>query len=290
MKNKPYVIAEIGCNHKGDLRIAKTMIERAKVFCNADAVKFQKRNPRELLTRDEFDKPHPNPENAYGATYGLHREALEFSLQQHRELQAYCTDMGITYSSSVWDMTSTKEIMSLSPEFIKIPSATNLDFNILNHLTDYYSGKIHLSLGMTTREEEEKILNFFISKQRNKDLILYSCVSGYPVRFEDLSLLEINRLKDNYAEIVGGIGFSGHHLGIAADIAALALGAQYFERHFTLDRTWKGTDHAASLEPDGLRRLIRDLNHVSLGLTYKKEEILDVEKSQRAKLKRENHG
>ncbi len=116
---------------------------------------------------------------------------------------------------------------------------------------------------------------------------MYSCVSGYPVPFEDLSLLDIKRLVDKYAAIVKAIGFSGHHLGIAADIAALTLGARYFERHFTFDRTWKGTDHAASLEPDGMRRLVRDIRNVSKALTYKRKDILDSEKIQREKLKRE---
>jgi N-acetylneuraminate synthase len=140
---------------------------------------------------------------------------------------------------------------------------------------------------MTKIREEEAIIDRFIRKERNKDVVMYSCVSGYPVPFEDLSLLDIKRLVDKYAAIVKAIGFSGHHLGIAADIAALTLGARYFERHFTFDRTWKGTDHAASLEPDGMRRLVRDIRNVSKALTYKRKDILDSEKIQREKLKRE---
>lgn len=116
-------------------------------------------------------------------------------------------------------------------------------------------------------------------------MVLYACVSGYPVPMEDLSLLEITRLRDKYEDLVKGIGFSGHHKGIAMDIAAYTLGASIIERHFTLDRTWKGTDHAVSLEPDGLRRLVRDLNCASKALNYKKEKILPIEKAQREKLK-----
>ena len=120
---------------------------------------------------------------------------------------------------------------------------------------------------------------------RNKDLIIYSCTSGYPVPPEDVCLLEILRLKEEYKDRVKAIGFSGHHNGIALDIGAYTLGAEYFERHFTLDRTWKGTDHAASLEPDGMRRLKRDLQNVGKALTYKSQEILPIEQVQRDKLK-----
>lgn len=284
---KHYVIAEIGCNHKGDINIAKEMIKVAAEYCKVDAVKFQKRNNRELLTPEEYNAPHPVPYNSYGKTYGLHREALEFTLEQHAELKKVCEDWGIIYSTSVWDVTSAREIITLNPQFIKVPSACNLNFKLLEVLANEYMGEIHLSLGMTSKAEEDEIVDFFESHKRNKDLILYSCVSGYPVAFEDLSLLEISRLKEKFSGRVKAIGFSGHHLGIAADIAALTLGAEYFERHFTLDRTWKGTDHAASLEPDGMRKLARNIRNVSKSLTYKREELLDVEKVQRKKLKHE---
>ena len=142
-----------------------------------------------------------------------------------------------------------------------------------------------LSFGMTTQDEEEKIVQFFEQRGRAKDLVIYSCTSGYPVAFEDVCLGEITRLTATFGDRVKAIGFSGHHLGIAADIAALALGAQWVERHFTLDRTWKGTDHAASLEPDGLRRLCRDLKAVEKSLGSKATEVLPVEQVQRDKLK-----
>lgn len=282
-----FVAAEIGCNHKGSMEIAREMIKVASQFCKVDCVKFQKRNPKELLTKEEYNSPHPNPVNSYGETYGQHREALEFTAEQHRELMEMCREWGIEYSTSVWDLTSAQEIAALNPKLIKIPSACNLDFRMLNYLSDNFGGEIHLSFGMTTKEEEEKIVRFFLDNGRNKDLIVYSCVSGYPVAFEDLSLLDVKRVADTFGTQVKGIGFSGHHLGIAADIAALALGARYIERHFTLDRTWKGTDHAASLEPDGMRRLTRDIRNISKALTYKYDELLDVEKIQRKKLKRE---
>jgi N-acetylneuraminate synthase len=281
----PFLIAEIGCNHKGDMAIAKELITVAALFCKVDAVKFQKRNPKELLSPDQYAAPHPNPANSYGETYGAHREALELNLDQNRQLKEWCEEMGLVYATSVWDMTSAREIVSLNPKFIKIPSATNLNTPILDYLCGEYGGEIHLSVGMTTHAEEQAIIGRFEKHGRNKDLVLYSCTSGYPVAFEDICLLEITRLRKSYGSRVKKIGFSGHHLGIAADIAALALGAEVFERHFTLDRTWKGTDHAASLEPDGMRRLARDLRNVSKALSYKSSEVLPVEAVQRAKLK-----
>ena len=254
---KPYIIAEAGCNHMGQMEIAHDLINTAAYFCKADAIKFQKRCPKELLTPEQYNAPHPNPANSYGKTYGEHREFLEFTVEQHAQLKKWCEEAGITYSTSVWDMTSAKEIASLEPEFIKIPSACNNHYEMLQWLCDNYKGEIQLSFGMTTHEEEENVVR----------------------------LLEITRLREQFEHRVKAIGFSGHHLGIAVDVAAYTLGATYIERHYTLDRTWKGTDHAASLEPDGVRKLVRNLSAVSKALTYKNQEILPIEQVQRDKLK-----
>jgi sialic acid synthase len=282
---EPYVIAEIGCNHKGEMSIAKELIKIAKLYCNANAVKFQKRNNKELLTEEQYNAPHPNPTNSYGDSYGAHREFLEFNVDQHAELKAYCEEMDIVYSTSVWDTTSAKEITSLNPKFIKIPSACNNNYEMLGWLCENYSGEIHISTGMTSKNESDELVNFFINKGRNKDLVLYNCTSGYPVPFEDVCLLDINLLISKYGDKVKHIGFSGHHLGIAVDVAAYTLGANIIERHYTLDRTWKGTDHAASLEPEGMRKLSRDLKAVHKALTFKQQDILPIEQVQRDKLK-----
>lgn len=283
--NKPYVIAEAGCNHMGQMEIAKELIQTAAIFCKADAIKFQKRCNRELLTPEQYNAPHPHPENSYGKTYGEHREFLEFTLDQHKQLKEWCEEAGITYATSVWDMTSAKEIASLKPKFIKIPSACNNHLAMLQWLCDNYDGEIQVSLGMTTHKEEEDLVKLFEKNGRNKDLVIFSCTSGYPVPFSDICLLEVKRIKEAYGDIVKKIGFSGHHLGIAVDVAAYTLGAEVIERHYTLDRTWKGTDHAASLEPDGVRKLVRNLNAVHEALTYKEQEILPIEAVQREKLK-----
>lgn len=264
------IIAEIACNHKGDMNIAREMIITAATYCKADVVKFQKRHNRELLTEEEYNTPHPNPVNSYGGTYGEHREFLEFDLEQHRQLKKWCEELGIDYSTSVWNLTSAKEIVSLHPKLIKVPSACNLNKGLLEYLCEQYDGEIHLSFGMTNKKEEEQIVSFFESKKRNQDLVIYSCPSGYPVPFEDICLMEIVRLKKQFEDRVKAIGFSGHHLGIAVDSAAVALGAEWIERHYTLGRTWKGADHAASLEPDGVRKLVRDCKAVCKPCNTKK--------------------
>lgn len=281
----PKIIAEIGCNHKGDMSIAKELLELAKAS-NVEVAKFQKRNNRELLTEEQYNAPHPNPRNSYGNTYGEHREFLEFDVNQHKELKEYCEELGIQYSTSVWDVTSAKEIVSLAPELIKVPSACNNNFEMLKVLRDEYQGEVHLSFGMTSKDEEKEIIQFFEETNQAKDrLVVYSCTSGYPVPFPDVCLLEISRLKKEYGDRVKAIGFSGHHLGIAIDNAAYTLGATWIERHFTKDRTWKGTDHAASLEPTGLRKLSRDIKATFAALTYKSSDILPIEQVQRDKLK-----
>ncbi len=282
---EPRLIAEIGCNHMGDMKIAMQMIDIATSECKVKYVKFQKRCIGECLKPDEFDAPHPNPINSYGKTYGEHRQKLEFSVDQHRILMEYCKQKSAVYFASAWDITSAKEIIGLSPSLIKVPSACSDHERLLKTLCDEFSGEIHISLGMTTRAEEENIIKILQNKGRAKDTVLYHCISGYPVPFEDMCLLEISRLKNNYISVVKDFGFSGHHLGIAIDIAAYTLGANWIERHFTLDRTWKGTDHAASLEPTGLRKLQRDLLAAHLSLHKKDAEILEVELEQRKKLK-----
>ena len=279
------IIAEVGCNHKGDMDIAREMIMIAATVCKVDAIKFQKRNPRELLTPEEYDAPHPNPIFSYGPTYGAHREALEFTLNQHKLLKGWCEQYGVEYSTSVWDVTSAEEIITLKPKFLKVPSACNQHLPLLRVLADSFEGEIHLSVGMTTHDEEDRLVDFFERKGRAKDLVLYSCTSGYPVAFDEICLKEIVRIQERFGDRIAASAFSGHHLGIAADIAAVTLGAEYVERHFTLDRTWRGTDHAASLEPDGMRRLARDIRNVSKALAYKDAEILPIEEVQRKKLK-----
>lgn len=281
----PKIVAEIGCNHMGCIDTAKALISLAK-DCKADYVKFQKRNPRELLTWEQYNTPHPVARHAYGKTYGMHREMLEFNIGQHQQLKHYAESIGIGYACSVWDVTSALEVIRLQPDFIKVPAAGNGNVNMLKLLRDTYTGVIHVSVGMSTWKEIDHIVHLFEATDQAKNrLILYSCTSGYPVDFQDVCLLEIRKLFTHFENRVKEIGFSGHHLGIAVDIAAYTLGSTWIERHFTKDRTWKGTDHAASLEVPGLQKLVRDLHHTYRALNYKETDILDIEKPQRLKLK-----
>lgn len=278
----PKIIAEIGCNHKGDMDIALELIDTA-AHCKVAGVKFQKRCIRELLTDKEYNVPHPCYYNSYGKTYGEHRQHLEFTLSQHRRLQARCKKLGIMYGCSVWDCSSAKEIATLEPDFMKIPSAMNCCTELLRTVIEVYAGPIHVSLGMTTRAEEKRIVEYFKLNKRLGDLVLYICTSSYPAQNDEICLLDISRLKREYPGIP--IGNSGHHKGLQLDMAAVTLGAEWLERHFTEDRSWKGTDHAASMEYDGLRRLVRDTAIIAAAMK-EKDQFSEREMVQRKKLKK----
>ena len=286
-KSNVKLIAEIGCNHKGNFKIAEKMIEIAAKFSGADIIKFQKRNPKELLSSKEYNAPHPNPVNSYGKTYGEHREYLEFNIFQHKKLKKICEKFKKIYSVSVWDISSFEQIKKIKPKMIKIPSAHNLDFKLIDFiLLSNFKGDIHLSLGMTTKKEERKIINLFHKRKKLNKLVLYTCTSKYPAESNEINIKEIKRLKTDYGNKVKGIGFSGHHNGIGVDNLSVAFGASFIERHFTLDRTWKGTDQAASLEPDGLRRLKSLICETEQALTFRPSGLPKYEIEQRKKLKK----
>ena len=280
------IVAEIGCNHMGQINLAKKFMDKLANYCDAKYVKFQKRDNTTLFNEDEYNAAHPNPVNSFGKTYGEHREKLELNINEHKILKKYSKKLGLVYATSVWDLNSTKQIVKLNPNYIKIPSGTNLNFQIYEYLINKYKGDIHISLGMTDKKEEKEIIRYFKKNNKLHKLILYSCTSGYPVPFNQVCLLEVERLVKEYRKKIKSIGFSGHHNGIAVDMAAISLGAEWIERHFTLDRTWKGTDHAASLEPEGMRKLIRNSDEVIKALRYKNGKILKIEKDQRKKLKK----
>lgn len=284
---KVRVIAEMCCNHCGNIELAKKMIYEAKVNCNVDIVKFQKRNIDIWAKKkpDVYNSEHPNPSNSFGKTYREHREFLELSFEQHKELKQYCDELGVDYSASVWDIPSAEEITSLNPKLIKIASACNNYFELLEWICKNFKGEIHLSLGMTTREEIDEIVNYFIKNNRNKDLVLYCCTSGYPVKPEEVCLLEITRLKNEYGDKVKEIGFSGHHFGTILDIGACSLGATVIERHFSMDKKMKGTDQIASLETKEMAKLVDDIDEITKALRFKEQEILDIEKNNKEKLK-----
>jgi sialic acid synthase len=288
MSNNFTLIAEIGCTHIGNIDRAKKLALLAKEN-GADVVKLQKRNPYESVPKSLWDKPHPNQIFSYGDTYLQHRINVELNKDAHIEFKEYCKSINIKYATSVWDMTSAKEMVEIDPAFIKIPSACNNNYDMLKYLFDNYNGKIHISLGMTTEEEREDILRH-VYFDFNK-VVLYHCTSGYPVPFEQLYIKEIEKLNTLQRENVffgidkPGVGFSNHGFGIAIEIAAYMLGARYFERHFIDDRTFKHTDASCSLEPQGLHKLSRNLQALEKTLQFKPETIDNIEMEQRKKLR-----
>jgi len=276
------IVAEACCNHQGDFDLALEMIKMAKL-CNADYVKFQKRNCIKAVPGHMHNSPHPCPMHSFGETYLQHRQALEFSIEQHKELKDYCESMDIKYACSVWDDDSAAEIISLDTDYIKIPSACNNNYKLLDYIFNNYSKKLHISFGMATIEERKKLISY-LSDKKNR-VVAYWTTSGYPVRFEELYLLEIGNLKKYFNEV----GYSGHNLGIAVDMATIVLGGTWIERHFTLDRTAKGTDNAASLEPTGLSKLVRDAKAVVKSLQCKDIDLTNDEKNNKNKLKKFKH-
>ena len=272
------IIAEIGGTHIGSLERAKNLAKLAKI-AGAHIVKTQKRNPKESVKKELWDQPHPNQIYSYGKTYLEHRQNLELSIEEHAELKVYCESIDIEYSTSVWDMTSAKEVVQLNPKFIKIPSACNHNKEILNYLLNSYKGEVHISLGMTTKEERVNLLKNLQPYQDK--VVAYLCTSGYPVPHNQLYLLEIS----NMLQYLPNIGFSNHSLGLAMGPVAYALGARYFEYHFIDDRTYRHQDAACSLEPQGLSKLVRDLRATEKALQYKPDELDEIEKEQKDKLR-----
>ena len=270
------VITEIGANHQGNIDIAKEMINCAKL-AGANYCKFQK---RDINNYPEWKDKLYNSENSFGNTYYDHRKYLEFTLKQHIDLQKYCKKININYSCSIWDLQSAKDIISLNPNYIKIPSALNHDYNLLEYIYSNYNGFVHISVGMATKKEREKLYKYLYDKKDRT--VIYWTTSDYPAKFEDLFLLEIKDLVKKFKYV----GYSSHNLGIAISLVAYTLGCQFIEHHFTLDRTMKGTDHSASLEPQGIQKLCRDLKVVKKSLIYKGNNITENEKKNRKKLRK----
>ena len=251
------VVAEGCCNHMGDLDMALEMTKVA-ARSGADFIKWQKRNPKASIKESVLDGPHPNTVHAFGDTYLEHRENLEFTVEEHEKLKKCAQENGIGYTVSVWDLDSAKEMVGLCDRFIKVPSAANYDIELIYYLLRNFSGEIHISLGMLDQIKKEKLFNLMGGNEDR--IVYYHTTTSYPCAFEHLFLKEIEKLSERFSIV----GFSGHHKGIAADMVAYAYGARWIERHFTLDRTLKGTDQAASLEPRGLELLVRDLKAVHL--------------------------
>ena len=247
-----YIIAEIGINHNGDIDLAKKLVDVA-VMTGCDAVKFQKRTIDVVYTKEELAKERPS---VFGETNGDLKRGLEFGLEQYKEIDAYCKQRGITWFASCWDEGAVDFIDQFDVPCYKIASATLTDDNLLKY-TKSKGKPMLLSTGMSTMEQIEHAVGIL----GLDNLVIHHCTSTYPSEQSELNLRVIETLKNKYD---CPVGFSGHEKGVTPSIIAAVVGANSVERHITTDRTLWGSDHAASLEPNGLFRMIRDIRQVPM--------------------------
>jgi sialic acid synthase len=251
-----YVIAEIGHNHQGSVEKCKELFDAAK-WCGANAVKLQKRDNKALYTEEFYNSPY-NSEHAYGKTYGEHREALEFDFDQYTLLKCYAEAIGLAFFATAFDVPSADFLAALKVPAIKIASGDLTNRKLLKHVDGLGIPTIFSTGGGNYQDVFEAEYEL----QGVPHAILH-CTSGYPARYDELNLNCIPNLLGHYDCV---IGYSGHDNGIAMSVVAYALGARIVEKHFTLDRASKGTDQAFSLEPGGLRKMVRDLRRARLAL------------------------
>lgn len=266
-----YVVAEIGHNHQGSLQTAKELFRQAKA-CGANAVKLQKRDNRSLYTAELYDKPYDH-ENSFGLTYGEHREALEFGNKEFRELQRFAKEIGISFFATAFDFPSADFLEKLDMPAFKIASADLTNLPLLKYIASFQKPML-VSTGGTTMEEVYRAHDAIMPI--NPQLCLNQCTSSYPAEFSELDLRVIETYRGKFPEVV--VGFSGHDNGIAMAMAAYMLGARVIEKHFTLNRAMKGTDHPFSLEPIGMRKMVRDLRRLRTALGDGSKKIHESEK------------
>ena len=269
-----YVIAEIGINHNGDIDLAKKLINVAS-GAGCDAVKFQKRTIDVVYSKEELAKPRESP---FGNTNGDLKRGLEFEIEEYREIDRYCREVKIDWFASCWDEASVDFIAQFSVPCFKVASASLTDDNLLRH-TRAVGKPIILSTGMSTLKEIDHAVEV-LGKQNL--VILHAC-STYPAYYEELNLHVIDVLRDRYGVPVG---YSGHETGLPSTVAAAVLGACIIERHITLDRSMWGSDHAASLEPNGITRLIRDIRLIEKSMGDGVKRVLEREQPIIKKLRR----
>jgi N-acetylneuraminate synthase len=269
-----YIIAEIGINHNGDIDLAKRLINVA-VGAGCDAVKFQKRTIEVVYTADELAKPRESP---FGNTNGDLKCGLEFGPEEYQEIARYCNELKVDWFASCWDEKSVDFIAQFDIPCFKIASASLTDDNLLRH-TRAIGKPILLSTGMSTIEEVDHAIEVL----GKNDLLLMHACSTYPAYYEELNLRVISTLADRYGLPVG---YSGHETGLPSSIAARVMGACAVERHITLDRSMWGSDHAASLEPNGITRLVRDIRLIEKSMGDGVKRVLEREQPIIKKLRR----
>lgn len=275
----PFVIAEVGHNHQGKIEQALELI-RAASTAGASAVKFQKRDNKALFTPAMYNEPY-NSENSFGDTYGRHRDALEFGIDEYKVCIAEAQRVNITFFATAFDFSSADFLQSLDMPLYKIASGDLTNLPLLGYVAKFERPMI-ISTGGSDFEMIENAVNT-IRKIHNNFAIL-QCTASYPADFKQLNLRVIEKLRQKYPENV--IGFSGHDNGIAMSTAAFTLGARVIEKHFTLNRALKGTDHAFSLEPQGLSKLVRDLRRTASALGDGNKVIYENENAPMRKMRK----
>lgn len=269
-----FIVAEIGINHNGDLEITRQLIDAA-VGAGCDAVKFQKRTIEVVYSPEELARPRENP---FGPTNDDLKRGLEFGQAEYEEVDRYCHEKGILWSASCWDEGSVDFIEQFNPPFYKIASACLTDDNLLRHHRQYQR-PIILSTGMSTLEQ----IDHAVEVLGREDLIILHTTSTYPTAIQDLNLRVMKVLAERYDVPVG---YSGHEVGLPPSLAAAVLGACLIERHITLDRAMWGSDQAASVEPQGIRRLVRDIRAIELTMGDGVKRVLPAEIAVMRKLRR----
>jgi sialic acid synthase len=266
-----YVIAEVGHNHQGSLEQCKRMFDEAR-RCGADAVKLQKRDNRSLYTAAFFNKPYDNP-NSFGPTYGEHREALEFGYSEYFELREYAREIGLCFFATAFDIPSAEFLAELDMPAYKIASADITNLPLIRRVAAIGRPMI-ISTGGA--EMDDVCRAYEAAATLNAQLALLQCTAGYPAAWEELDLRVIETFREQFPDSV--IGLSSHDNGIAMPVVAYTLGARIVEKHFTLDRAMRGSDHAFSLEPQGMRKMVRDLRraHVALGSREKRRHESEI--------------
>jgi N-acetylneuraminate synthase len=270
-----FIIAEIGINHNGDMSICKKLIDQA-VDAKCDAVKFQKRTLEIVYSEQELKSLRESP---YGKTFYDQKKGLEFELSEYKEIDEYCRKKNIHWFASAWDNESLKFLSNFNLKYNKIASAMIIDQDFLKSVA---KEKKHtfISTGMSTIEDIEKAVNIF--KKENCKFELMHCVSKYPCEDSEVNLNLINVLRDKFS---CDVGYSGHENGIAISTAAAALGITSLERHITLDRSMYGSDQAASIEPNGLANLVKQVRKIELSMGDGQKKILESEKPVAKKLR-----
>jgi N-acetylneuraminate synthase len=275
-ENQPaYIIAEIGINHNGSIKIAKELIDAA-IECGCDCVKFQKRTVDVVFTPEELAKPR---ESVFGMTNGDLKRGLEFGYEQYAEIDRHCKEKGIVWATSCWDEESVDFIAQFNTPYFKIASACLTDDDLLRYHRKH-GRPIILSTGMSDLNLIEHAVNVL----GKKDLIILHCTSTYPSTTEELNMRGILSLKEKFPRIP--IGYSGHEIGLSTTIAAATLGACVIERHISLSRAMWGSDQAASIEPQGFKRMVRDIRVIERAMGDGEIRIYESEKDVMNKLRK----